>query len=219
MRNFVAILIILFSILLIFFSCKKKNEKLTISGTAYNTEISQPVSNIKVELYAKKISNNTWNAQYSLLNSTYTQSDGSFLFEFDNLRVSDFKLTFSKTGYLTSEYVINPDLVQKGKNYEQTYSVHYESYLKLLIKNFPPANDNDLLTFKLLKGASNCEQGCNDTLKYFYGSSIDTNNVCKIYGSQWAVLEWNVSSNSNHVQHIDSLWIPVSDTMVYNLYY
>lgn len=200
---------------MIFYSCKKKNEKFTISGTAFNTEISQNIINVKVELYAKKLSNNTWSAQYSLLNSTYTQSDGSFLFEFDNIRVSDFKLTFSKQGYFTSDYIINPDLVQNGENYNKTYNVHFESWLKLLIKNFPPATADDAMSYRFLKGLDNAQ----DTLKYFNGSNIDTTNILKIYGSQWAVIEWNVTNGSNHIQHIDSLWIPVSDTLVYSLFY
>ena len=219
LKLFITIFLILLNISTIFFSCKKKNEKLTISGTVYNTEINQPVSNVKVELYAKTITNGTWNTQFSLLYSQCSQNDGSFLFEFDNIRVSDFKLSFSKPGYFISEFIINPDLVQKGENYNQTYSVHYESWLKLLIKNFPPANSSDVLSYKLSKGSISCPDGCNDTLKYFFGSNIDTTSVCKIYGSQWAVLEWNVSSFSNHVQYVDSLWIPVSNTLVYNLYY
>ena len=219
MKTFKTTFLFLFSFLIIFFACKKKNEKQTISGTAFNTEINQKVSGIKVELFAKKLSNNTWNAQYSLLNTAYTQNDGSFLFDFDNIRVSDFKLTFSKTGYFTLEYAINPDLVQKGEEYNQTYFVHYESWLKLLIKNYPPANANDVLSYKLLTGAITCPNGCADTLKYFIGPSIDTTNICRIYGSQWAVIEWNVANGSNHIQHVDSLWITVSDTLVYNLYY
>ncbi len=214
MKKIIAILISV-TITLVVFSCKKKNDKLTISGNAYNSEILQKISDVKVDLYAKKLSNNTWNGQYSLIETTYTQSDGSFIFEFDNMRVSDFKLAFSKQGYITSEYVINPDLVQKGENYNKTYNVHFESWLKLLIKNFPPTSTNDVLSYRFLKGLDNIQ----DTLKYFNGSNIDTINVWRIYGSQWAVIEWNVFSNSNHVQHIDSLWVPINDTLVYNLYY
>lgn len=200
---------------LIFISCKKKNDKLTISGTAYNTEIQQNVTNVKVDLYLKKLSNNTWNAQYELLSSMNTLFDGSFKFEFDNVRVSDFKLIFSKQGYFTNEYIINPDLVQKGKDYHQTYSVHYKSWLELLIKNFQPASADDVMSYKFLKGLDNVQ----DTFKFFNGSNVDTLNIWKIYGSQLAVIEWNVTNGSNHIQYIDSLWIPASDTLKFNLYY
>ena len=219
MKIFILFFCILFCHLLIIFSCKKKNDKLTISGTAFNTEINQNVSNIKVDLYIKRVSNNTWNNQFGLLNSVYTQADGTFKFEFDNTRASDFKLTFNKTGYFTLEYIINPDLVQKGKEYNQTYFVHYESWLKLLIKNFSPADADDLLFYKLLTGAITCPNGCVDTFKYFIGPGIDTTNICRVYGSQWAVIEWNVTNGSNHIQNVDSLWIPVSDTLAYSLYY
>lgn len=212
-------LIIILCLQVVFYSCKKKNDKFTISGTAINSQLNQPVANVKAVLYAKTVTSGTWNTQYSTISSTYTQGDGTFSFEFESIRVSDFKIRFTKEGYFVDEYVINPELVEKGENYNQTYYVHLEGWLKLLIKNFYPYTSNDLMSFKLLKGASNCQDGCADTLKSYSGPSVDTLHICKIWGSQWAVLQWTVASGSSYVQHSDSIWISPSDTLVRNLYY
>lgn len=201
------------------FSCKKKNDKLTISGVAYNTESSNNASDINVALYKRDLSNNTWNGQYTLIASQNTNLNGEFSFQFDNIRVSDYKLIFSKTGYFTSEYIINPENVKKGENYSETYNVHYESWLKLSIKNYPPSDVNDVISYRLIKGSISCTNGCADTLKYLYGQNVDTTTLCRIYGHQIVVLEWNVTNGSNHLQHIDSLLIPESDTIKHNLFY
>jgi hypothetical protein len=221
MKNykFITFLIYFLCLHFIFLGCKKKNEKYTISGTTFNSELNQPVGEIKVVLNAKTVTNGTWNSQYSTLGTTYSNSDGSFSFEFENIRASDFKITLNKTGYFKNEYIINPELVIKGENFNQIYSIHQEAWLKLIIKNLDPTTSNDLMSFKLRKGGANCDQGCNDTLKKYYGSTVNTYNICKIWGSQWAILEWNVSSGSSHVQNIDTLWIAPSDTTIRNLFY
>ena len=215
----ISITLLFICIQIVLIGCKKKNENFIISGTAYNSELNENIGDVKVVLYAKTVSNGTWNSQYSTIGTTYTKSDGSFSFEFENIRVSDFKISFRKTGYFSDDYIINPELVTKGSNYNKTYSVHQEAWLKLLIKNVNPSTSNDLLSFKLRKGAANCEEGCNDTLKKYYGSNVNTYNKCKIWGSQWAILEWNVASGSSHIQYVDTLWIAPSDTTIRNLFY
>ena len=189
MKNYIltSIIIFFFCLLVAFQSCKKKNEKLIVFGTAFNFEISQPVGNIKVILSARSITNNVWNSNYDILSTTYTHNDGSFSFEFDNVRASDYKLSFIKAGNFTEDYIINPNLLQKGGDYNQTYPVHQEGWLKLLINVTNPNSTGVSVSLKIKKGAANCQEGCNDTLLFFDGAAIDTFHICKIWGSQWEI--------------------------------
>ena len=194
--------------------CKKKDDKNTISGCIINQQTGQPVSGVRTELFAKTITNGTYSNQYSSIAYQLSQSDGNFSFTFDNMRVSEYKLTFSKTDYFIDENIINPNLIETGSNYNNNYYIHAEAWLKIFIKNNPPTAANDVLSFRLKNGYTNCTNGCSDSLQYFYGASIDTYHICKLYGSQNAVLEWNYSNLSNHQQHFDTIWIQPADTTV-----
>jgi len=198
--------------------CKKKDDKNIISGITINQQTLQPVSGVKVELSAKKIINGTWSSQFSSISTFFTQSDGSFSFTFDNIRVSDYKLSFSKTNYFSDDYVISPDQVEPGNEYKNTYYIHFESWLKIIIKNNPPAYSGDNLSFQLKSGSVNCPDGCDDII-HNYSGNMDTLHVCKIYGSQSAVIEWTYSYNTIHQQHIDTLWIQPADTTLYYINY
>lgn len=201
-----------------FICCKKKEDKNIISGVAINQQTQQAIGGIRVELSAKEIANGTWSSQYTSISTLYTQSDGSFSFTFDNIRVLNYKLTFSKTSYITEDHVLSPDLVQPGKEYKNTYYVHFESWLKIIIKNNPPAYPNDNLAFQLKAGSVNCPYGCDDIV-HNYSGIIDSTHLCKIYGSQNAIIEWNYSYYSTHQMHIDTVWIQPSDTTYYFINY
>jgi len=208
-------LIVILSALLLF--CKKKEDKLIISGTAINEQTGQAVGAMSVTLYAKTITNGTWNTQYSQIQTQTTASDGSFSINFNNMRASEYKLTFSKNGYFKDEYVIQPDLVFAGGDYNNTYLVHFEAWIKLVFKNNPPYSTSDVVSYRFLKGSATCSNGCNDSLVYLYGANVDTYHICKLYGQQNAVVEWNYSNNYSHQQHIDTVWIQSGDTAIHNI--
>lgn len=201
-----------------FISCKKKEDKNIISGVAINQQTQQAIGGVRVELSAKEIANGTWSSQYTSISTLYTQSDGSFSFTFDNIRVSNYKLSFSKTNYITDDYIISPDLVQPGNEYKTTYNIHFESWLKIIIKNNTPAYTGDNLAFQLKAGSVNCPNGCDDAV-HNYSGIIDSTHLCKIYGSQNAIIEWNYSYYSIHQRHIDTIWIQPADTTYYFINY
>jgi len=218
-KRLVYLIIFLISCQVFLSNCKKKNDSLIISGIAINKETWQPVQGMNVLLSARTISNGTWSSQFNSIDNQLTSSDGSFNFKFDNIRASDFKLTFQKAGYISDEYIIQPNLLVPGKDYHQNYLVHFESWLKIMIKNYSPSSVNDVLSYRLLKGSLNCPNGCNDSLKYLFGANVDTYHLCKLHGSQNAIIEWNYSNNTGNSQHIDTIWIVPSDTTFYNIYY
>ena len=207
----------LFVLLFFLSDCKKKDKQLIVSGTTYNQQLSLNISGMNVSLYAKKITSGTWNTQYSIISSQTTASDGSFYFKFDNVRASEFKLVFNKSGYFTDEYIFSPDALIQGVDYNNIYNVHLEAWIKLYFKNYPPTSTADIVSYRFLKGSATCPDGCNDSLKYLYGANIDTYHICKLYGSQNAVIEWNYSSNYSNLQHIDTVWIIPNDTTIHNI--
>lgn len=213
-RFFNTVLIIL-AISFTFSDCKKKDEKVTVSGTAINPQTGYTVAGMQVTLSAKTITSGTWNSLFSTIQTQTTSADGSFSMEFDNIRASEFKLTFYKTGYFLDEYIFSPDLINPGKEYNNNYAVHFEAWIKLFFKNYPPTSPSDMISYRFLKGSASCPEGCNDSLSYLSGANIDTYHICKLYGSQNAVIEWNYSSNYSNLQHIDTVWIAPNDTAIH----
>lgn len=202
-------------VLIVLIECKKRDDKIIVSGTAYNPQTGTTVSGMEINLSAKTITNGTWNTLFSTIQTQTTDGSGGFSFNFDNMRASEYKLTFNKSGYIINEYFFSPDLVNPGKEYNKTYDVHYEAWMKLFFRNNPPASSSDMIYYQFLKGSAACPNGCNDSLIYLSGADIDTFHVCKLYGSQNAVIKWNYSSTNTNQQHIDTVWIAPNDTTSY----
>lgn len=213
-------LLFLFACTLLFYACRKKEEKYTISGKTWNPQLASNVEGINVSLYARIIENGVWNSQYSLIESQLSQGGGSFSFTFEKNVVSDFKLTFVSQGYFTEEYLINPSNVKPGADYSNTYPVHLEAWLKVVVKNFPSATEDDFLSCRIYSGnVSGCNTCCNDEMKYFEGPGVDTSFICKLYGHRKVAVERIFTNETINQQNTDSVWINENDTTRFNVYY
>jgi 5-hydroxyisourate hydrolase-like protein (transthyretin family) len=214
------IFIILFLIFFIFVqSCKKKTDKLTISGYIYDTNESSPAGNVSVSLFAQKITGGSWNANYERINSTTTGSDGKFSFKFDVIKVSGYRLFFEKLNYFTITNDFSGNVVSNGGEYYQSYQIIPVAFLKIHIKNLFPFNLSDYMSYNIVGGTSSGSDCCSDTISRFHGKNIDITRICKIYGNKNIKIEWIYTKNNNSHPLTTNLFCPAFDTTFIDLFY
>jgi len=219
LKIFLTYLLVFLFISLFLQSCKKKNEKLTISGYVYETNESTAVKDVRVTLLAKKITSGTWNSNYETINSAITGNDGKFSFTFDIVKVSGYRLTFDKTNYFYLTQNLSGDVVSKGEEYNRNYQINPVAYLRLHIKNVSPYNSDDYMSYYLVGGTSNGNECCSDSTSKFYGKSIDITRICKAYANQNITINWNYTKHNNFQLKTTNVTCTPLDTTSVDLFY
>jgi hypothetical protein len=202
-------------------SCKKKNDKLTISGLVYNTNENNTMKDVQVILFAQKISNGTFSSNYETIGSGTTGTDGKFSFTLDNIRVLSYRLTFNKFNYFDLIKDLRGDVVSKGGEYKKSYEIYPCAFLKLRIKNVSPYNAQDYMSYRLnfTEDKPTGFECCSDSVSTFHGKNIDIIRKCKTYGNQNIEINWNYTKhNITQIRTTNITCIPF-DTSSVELFY
>ena len=142
-------LLVLFSfIFILFFSCKRKEEHIIVIGQTFDNEQNVPLQNAKITLYGKKIESGSWTSSYSTLGTDFSDAQGNYSIEIENIKVSDFKIEITKDNYFTDIAEYKSDDISKGDNV-LNFRLHSIAYVKLYIKNSNPATTQDLFKYKI----------------------------------------------------------------------
>lgn len=208
-----------FGLLFLFtLSCKKKNDKLTISGFVSESNTTTPAKDVSVELQAQKVMGGTYSSVYETISTGKTGSDGKFSFAFDNIRVSNYKLIFDKTNYFGFTKEFSGSLVIKGEEYNRTYQIYPAAWLRLHIKNVYPVNGQDYFSYYLTGGTSTGYNCCSDTTSKFWGN-VDVIRKCKTYSNQNITINWIYTKNNTpHINTTNVSCAPFDTTSV-DLFY
>ncbi len=203
----------------LFYSCKKDEDKIIISGKVIDPNQNISVQNVKVELLAQKIESGTWSTNYSLLETDNTVNEGEFYFSIAPIKVSNYRLTFAKENYFNLSVEISPDEVTKNEAYHKTYNVYSEAYLKVHIKNVLPGSPEDYMFYQIKNGTLDCYNCCSDTISEFDGNNVDVTTVCKTYGHQYILIEWNVKENTSLHHYSENVFCNAFDTTSFDIFY
>ena len=221
-RNLIILSVAIPLAVLLFFSfnsCKKKVDKLTISGLLYQNGISSPLSGVHVTLKAKKMSGGAWTSNYETVTSGTTGADGKFSFTFNLMKVSGYRLIFEKTNYFTLTNDFSDNVLSNGGEYFKNYQVYAVAYLEVHIKNSTPVNSSDFMTYQLTGGTSGDIDCCSDTISNFFGTNIDVTRICKTYADQNIKIDWRYTKiNIPHISVIN-ITCPAFDTTSVQLFY
>ncbi len=206
-------------LLIVLFSCKKKEEDYLISGTVFNPELNQSVSQMQISLWGTTVSNGSIQNQFSQLASVQTASDGSFSFKFKKSVYSALKLVLYRSDYFQQETAINPDNLSPGKEYKMTIQSHALGWIKTTIQNTGTQHDADNVYYKLSLPYTSCTTCCNTSAQNFSGASVNTSWTCNVYGGSKITIQWIYTYNTINQSHFDTLLVPVNDTLAYPIFY
>ena len=177
--KFFAILIIVFLSLCYFSSCKKKKYNY-FSGIVYNLSSNENIQNANVIIEASRIVSGSMNNTFYKIAETKTDTDGKYFIEIEPKLYIMFRIRIEKEGYHSyfAEFEPSGQIAEYNKN----FPLAKESFLKIKVKNNPPAYSDDLIKIKVEGINKLCIECCDDNFVLYEGKNIDTEFYCKTVG-------------------------------------
>lgn len=211
---------LLYITLLIFLllSCNKNKNQIIISGLVTDTENSK-ISDVNIALYGKIIESGKWTNSFSEIATTKASSSGEYTLKLESVRVSEYKLTFTKDKYIDDIRIMQPNDITTENDNIINVVLDKKSFIKIQVKNQYPVNENDNLSLKLIGEFKNCSECCNDEKYTFLGTNINQNVVCVCPGSQNITLNWDILKTGSISSHSEILYVNDYDTTNYIINY
>lgn len=206
MKNLVLLFLIIGLI-----SCNKRDTtSFTMKGTVTNYNTGAPVANVKIDIY--QFTSAGTNAGTTLLETTYTESDGSYAVTFPREMVESYIITFQKEGFFSES--ITRQFSEFTTEEDNIYNFVYKpvGWVVFDIQNQAPTNAGDQMKIYKESGAEFCPDCCMDGFYYFDGPNIDTTWTCAAIADEWFVYRtWDLIGGA--YEH-DSVQIIQGDTIV-----
>jgi len=217
MRNslIIIVLIVAFSII----SCKKDESKtITIKGKIIDKNQNLPVSGAEVIFWASKLQGSTYNPNLIPVSSTLSNEGGDFMLTYEKDKDASYRISVTKNKYFEITQDIEVDKLPSG-NYNFNYDIVPEAYLKLIVKNYYPYDNNDFIGYTINapqpSGNNCCPSSANTGLGYFYENTYK----CKTYGAQKVRMSWSVKKNNINSLYDTLIFCVPFDTTIFNLNY
>ena len=122
-------LVLLFGVLLMVlnFSCKKKNLKYTIKGTITDSSFNAPLSGAKVTIYITTTSNNTPVQKVALT----TDASGNYSYELDREKIQSVIISVDKDNYFSDGTTTTLDNLSLEDDNTFNYGIYARSWVRL----------------------------------------------------------------------------------------
>ena len=191
------IYILLVSILLFSFGCKKKTDNITVSGNVYNTIGGGGINSATAYLYGQKVSSSSWNSTYTLLGSAPING-GSFSIEIEKENISADKLEIVKTNFFKREKTFTSDNFSNNI-YKNTYYIDPSAEVSIIVKNTSYYDENDYLKYTMGNGFADYDESCGEMNEF--NGQIGTDTIhCFVIGDQDIVIS-TLSVKNNVTAH------------------
>lgn len=176
---------LLFSSLIVFLSCKKKNAEFVIKGLATDATFSQPLSNATVKLYQNPVGS----SDEELIASTTTDAKGNYTFSFPREKMEKYRLVIYKSNYFTIDKTIYFSELSLESDYIKNVTTTAMSWAKLTFHNLNPQGADHLQYIKQ-NGKDGCMECCPTSYQDYYGN-LDTSIYCVNDGNtDYSYLYW-----------------------------
>jgi len=179
-KLYILIIVVFFS-----FACKKKTDKITVSGNVYNTIGGNGVNSATAYLYGQKVSSNSWNSTYALLGSSAING-GAFSIELNKENISSYKIEIVKTAFFKREKIFTSDNFADNA-YKSTYYIDPKAEVTIIVENISYFDENDFLRYTIDNGLANYEETCGE-MNEFYEQTVTDTTHCFVIGDQEIVI-------------------------------
>ena len=182
-------LIYILFVLCISTSCKKSAGTFEIQGTIINQLNASGLEGCKLYLYSYPVGTN----EELLTDSTTSNQDGTYSFQFERAQIEKYKITFTKEGYFEGEKTIFfSELTLEDVNI-LNFETNGKSWAGIRILNqSPEAGDH----FRYIKqeGKTDCQACCPSDEQNFFGA-LDTTIYCINNANEpYSILYWIIGT-------------------------
>ena len=210
-------------ILTLIFSCHKPEDnpipkdkvpygdgsRTKIEGRVLEYGTLKPIPNALVVLEEEFHMPFTGGGKYYPIDSTYTDSDGYYIYDFKHIdKLDDYYFSY-QVKVLAPKYFDNNSRMENGYAHRSDIILDPYAWIKVHVKNVNPFDENDELRTGSPKGGGGV----------FIGINMDATEIQNKFGNRKIELLWVVIKNKIQSIHKDSLYLPAHDTIDYEIFY
>ena len=187
-------------------SCSKSKMENTIAqGRILAYGSNQPVAGARVSLQGCTYS---WQGggYCNIIDSTTTQSDGKYHFNFVGESTDNYIVFVKADGYHKNDYLIN----DFHTDFTHDITLDPYSWIRLHVKNIRPFDSQDNIRIVGELGG-----GPQDNI----GTDIDKYYVRLVIGNRNNDFFWWIKKNGNTIAYGDTIYTPAHDTINYEILY
>jgi hypothetical protein len=199
--------LVVFLLLTVGFSCKKKKAEFVLKGVVTDITFDQKHAGAEIKLYQVPVGSTS----EVLIGSGTTGSDGSYSFTFDRDRMEKYIIRVSKPGYFDIEKEVFFSEMSVSEDNVRNYSTTAKSWVKLTFHNLNPLPGDD---FKYIKqsGKEGCSDCCPISEQHYFGA-LDTSIYCINDGNTYySYLYWLIGTTTQGLQ--STLTVPFDTTEI-----
>ena len=203
----------------LFFSCKKKENFIVITGSVTDKKSGLGADGITLKLYIEENNVNAYNNSLTLLETTTTRSNGSYTFKKPYKNAIKYQIVTEGNDYYNQTFDLNPDNLSTATDNVYDISLFSRSYYEIALKNATPFDNNDEIVFSISNTDLSSPDGCGAVSLDLTGNLVDTLIQCPIYGGQTIYYSYVVTKNNITTQYDGSQYCPVGDTAKITIQY
>lgn len=191
-------------------SCKKRVGTFEINGTLTNQSDDTKLDQCQLYLYSTPVGS----GEQVLIDSTLTDSEGNYCFQFPREQVEKYKISYSKEGYFEGEEIVYFSSLTLEEPNIINLLTHGKSWAALRIINQTPSS-SDHFRYVKQEGKTDCMDCCPAEEQNFYGA-LDTTIYCiNNANDNYSILYWvigtsNIDSRTVLTTFSDTSFIEIS---------
>ncbi len=139
-------------VLILSFSCKKKNLKYTIKGTIYDSSFNVPLSGAKVTIYVTTTSNSTPVQKVALT----TDASGNYSYELEREKLQSVIISVDKENYFSDGMSTTLDNLSLDEDNTFNYNIYAKSWARV---HFVSDGTKTIKYYKQV-GKNGCSECC-----------------------------------------------------------
>jgi hypothetical protein len=211
MRGFLLVLMIL-----TLWACNNDPIQYSFQGTVTDNTNNASMTDVAVTIYQKPFNNSVTSNSYEFAGSGTTDASGNYQIMFERKKVTEFKVTFTKSGYFPQEIILGSADVTSGSPNIVSTGLDAESWVKFNVQNVAPSNTTDNFTmifFTYRTGCANCIENDYNYLDGIVDSVLTYQNTAGQY------LKFTYVDVTGGQSTTDSLYMTPFDTVAYSILY
>lgn len=198
-------------------SCKKDDEKITVTGTVVDPQSGNGISGVNVYLDGKILNSGIYNEDYSEIASATTDGSGNFKIETDWQVVSCYRIRAFKNNYFENQAVVPAESISKGQTYSTSLSMLPASWIRVNINNMVGYADDEI-QYKFTSTPQTCMDCCHNS--FLIGSgNYHAVYKCRAVGNRFNRFYWTVKRDGLTNPFADSVYCAAFDTTTLNINY
>ena len=200
---------------LVLFSCKKEPLQYVFKGKISENQSHGSLSGVDVKMFQIPFSNTVTSNIYELAASSTTNSSGDYDMSFERKKVTEFKLSLSKSGYFDADIDVNPSDVSASDDNLVDYEMEAKSWLRFTVQNAGLASNSDNLTLILFNYRQDCA-GCASADYNYFPGIVDTTFKYTSTAGQYFRFHYAIQGGQSLM---DSVYMTPFDTVAYSIIY